>query len=260
MASRVKVVIAVVVVGLVAAAAGLWWYLRDDVPDEVDLASAVASVEDTEPTSATDTDGSNDATDAGVSGPPEATDPPAGVEGTWTVDTDSGEFDFESATGTFVGFRIQEELTLGSTTAVGRTGDVSGSITIDGTTLTEAHFEVDLTTITTDRDMRDSRVQGALDTTRFPTATFTLAGPVELGAGAADGAPVAVTVQGELTIHGVTRPVEIPLEAQLVADTVVVVGSVDITFADYGVEVPSAPIVVSADDHGLLELQILLTR
>ena len=53
----------------------------------------------------------------------------AGIEGAWTVDTETGEFDYETATGTFAGFRIQEELaSIGSTTAVGRTGDVSGSI------------------------------------------------------------------------------------------------------------------------------------
>jgi hypothetical protein len=36
------------------------------------------------------------------------------------VDTDSGTFDYENATGTFAGFRIQENLaSIGSTTAVG---------------------------------------------------------------------------------------------------------------------------------------------
>ena len=67
--------------------------------------------------------------------------------------------------------------------------------------------------------------------------------------------------RGELTIHGVTQTVTIPLQAQRVDDTiVVVVGSLDTVFADYGVEVPTAPIVVSADDHGPLELQLFFTR
>ena len=45
-----------------------------------------------------------------------------GIAGTWTVDTSIGEFSFEDSTGTFVGFRVQEELCgIGSTTAVGRT-------------------------------------------------------------------------------------------------------------------------------------------
>ena len=50
------------------------------------------------------------------------------------------------------------------------------------------------------------------------------------------------------------------LDAQLVEATVVVVGSTEIVFSDYGVTVPSAPIVVSVADRGTLELQLLLVK
>ena len=50
-----------------------------------------------------------------------------------------------------------------------------------------ATFEVDLTKITTNQSQRDSRVQSALETAEFPTATFTLGAPVPLGADAASG-------------------------------------------------------------------------
>ena len=52
----------------------------------------------------------------------------------------------------------------------------------------------------------------------------------------------------------------LPLEAQLVGDNIVVVGSLDIVFADYGVSVPSAPVVLSAEDEGVLELQLFFSR
>jgi polyisoprenoid-binding protein YceI len=249
----VKVVIGAVVAVLLVGGLGVWWFLKDDAPEEVSLESAVESVETTVPdSSAPDDTESTDTTGTVADG---------GVSGSWTVDTETGEFDFESATGTFAGFRIQEELSaIGSTTAVGRTGDVTGSITIEDTTLTEASFDVDLTTITTNESRRDDRVQSALATDEFPTGTFTLTEPVELGADAGAGDPVEVTAVGELTLHGVTVPVEIPLEAQLVDDTIVVVGSVDIVFSDFGVEVPSSPVVVSVEDHGIVEMQLLLAR
>ncbi len=57
-----------------------------------------------------------------------------------------------------------------------------------------------------------------------------------------------------------TQTVTFPLEAQLIGDTIVVVGSLDISFADYGVEVPASRIVVSVDDHGLIELQLFFSR
>jgi polyisoprenoid-binding protein YceI len=253
MQKRRKVLIgaaSAVVVLIAAAVAGIWWYLRDDAPDEVSLEAAVEQVESG--TTTTNGDGGATATTAPVDD--------GSISGSWTIDTESGEFDFESATGTFVGFRIEEELAVvGSTTAVGRTGDVTGSIEIDGTTLTAATFEVDVTTITTNDSRRDDRVQSALETGEFPTATFTLTEPVELGEGAANGDAISVVAVGELTIHGVTRAVQFPLEAQLTSGTVVVVGSLDIVFSDYDVEVPESQIVVSVEDNGVLELQFLLT-
>jgi polyisoprenoid-binding protein YceI len=133
-------------------------------------------------------------------------------------------------------------------------------MTIDGTTVTAGSFEVDLTTITTNDARRNGRVQEALETSRYPTATFTLTQPIELGADAATGADVTADAVGDLTIHGVTRQVTFPVQAKLVNGTAVVVGSFDLTFSDYGVEVPRSPVVLSVDDHGTLELQLLLVR
>ena len=243
MSTRARVLIAAGVVIAIAVGGGLWWFLRDDAPDEVSLEAAVDQVTDV-----TDTD----MTEAEA----EAT----GIEGTWTIDSETGEFDFETATATFAGFRVDEELSsIGANTAVGRTGEVSGSFTVDGGIVTEGGFEVDLTTLTTNQSLRDGRVQDALETSSFPTATFTLNEPIELPDGAAGGDPVSVTASGDLTVHGVTRTVDIALDAQLVNGTVVVVGSLDFALDDFDVEAPTAPAVVSVSDDAVLEFQLLLT-
>jgi polyisoprenoid-binding protein YceI len=245
MSKRAKVLIAVVA-ALAVVGGGLWWFLKDDAPDEVSLEDAVGQVEDDPDTTEAPTD------DTGAAD---------GITGTWTIDAESGDFDFETATGTFAGFRVQEELSgLGSATAVGRTGDVTGELTIDGSTVTDAAFEVDLTTITTNESRRDDRVQDALETGEFPTATFTLTEPIELGDGAGSGEAVSVTAVGDLAIHGVTERVEFPMEAQLVDDTVVLVGSIDRALSDFDVEAPESPVVLSVSDDFTLELQFLLTR
>ncbi len=64
----------------------------------------------------------------------------APLAGTWTV-----------GTGSTAGYRVDEVLFGQSTTAVGRTKEVTGSMTITGTTVTAANFSVDMTTITSDR-------------------------------------------------------------------------------------------------------------
>ncbi len=184
-----------------------------------------------------------------------------GVDGNWAVDTSVGEFNFENSTGTFVGFRVHEQLSgIGSTTAVGRTPAVSGTITIDGTKLTAANITADMTALTTNNSRRDRPAREALGTSQFPTATFVLTSPVDLGDAATTGAKTAVTATGDLTVHGVTKSVQIPLEAQLTGDTIVVVGSLDVAFSDFGVSAPTAPIVLSVDDHGQMELQLFFHR
>lgn len=240
---------------MIAVGAFVVWFLRDDAPDAVSIDAAAGQVTDQGATPETiDPAGTDD-------DPATESDTPGDISGTWNVDTSIGEFSYEDSTGTFVGFRVAEELAnIGSTEAVGRTPVVNGTLVIDGTTITEVSIEADMTAITTNERRRDDKVQSALDTGQFPTATFVLTEPIELDASALAGDVIAVDGTGELTIHGVTKTVTIPLEAQLIGDTIVVVGSLDIAFGDFGVSVPGAPVVLSAEDHGPLELQLFFTR
>ncbi len=266
------IVTTIAVVVLVAAGVGgIWWYLRDDSPSAPELESAVGQITTTTAAAATPastspaasdttTDPTIPAADGTVAAPATADAADAVVSGTWAVDTSIGEFSFEDSTGTFVGFRIDEELSgIGSTTAVGRTPTVTGTISFDGTTLATADIEADMTAIVTNESRRDDRVQDALETDEFPTATFTLTQPIDLGDAVNTGAPIAVDAAGDLTIHGVTTPVSLPLQAQLVGDTIVVVGSLGIDLSTYGVEAPSAPIVVSVSDQATIELQLFFS-
>jgi polyisoprenoid-binding protein YceI len=137
---------------------------------------------------------------------------------------------------------------------------VSGTFELDGSTLVAAEITADLSKIRTDRSKRDNKAKQALDTDNHPEATFTLVGPIDLGDLSGEGVEVEVSAPGTLTIKGVTNDVEVELAALLVSEIVTVVGTFDIVFADYGVEVPSAPIVLSVEDHGVVEIQLFLTR
>jgi polyisoprenoid-binding protein YceI len=245
------VVVAVVAILVLGAGAGLWFFLSGDEPEAVNLESAAAVVSTTVP--------SEDLPPA-PEGPVDPS-PGAGIDGTWTIDTSIGSFSFEDATSSFVGFRVAEELaSIGATEAVGRTPEVTGNIEIEGTTLVGGSFEADFTSIVSNDSRRDGKIQGALDTIQFPTGSFVLTEPVDLGGIPAEGESASVMATGDLTVHGITNPVQIPLEAQLVNDVIVVVGSFDIVFADYDVEAPSAAIVLSVEDQGTVELQLFFTR
>jgi len=248
--SRLKVIAVVGLVALVIGGYGLYRYFSGDAPDPVDLDRTVAAVTTTVADGSTTTPADGSAT----------TLADGGVEGSWTVDTSIGDFAFDDATASFAGFRVDEELAgIGAAEAVGRTPEVSGSIEITGTTLQAATIEADLTAIVSNEPRREAAIQRALDTSTNPLATFTLTSPVDFGEAAATGARISVTAVGDLTVNGVTNPVEIPIEAQLVEGNILVTGSLPIVFADYDVTAPRAPIVLSVADNGTLEFQLWLS-
>ena len=180
------------------------------------------------------------------------------IDGTWTVDTSIG--DISDGSSTFVGFRINEVLDPGGeTTAVGRTPDVSGQLDAAGTVIESFTIEADLTTLATDNTFRNGAIQRTLGTDQFPTASFVSTAPVDLGALPVEGEVFSATVPGTLTIKDISQDIEVELQAGRGGDTVVAVGTWPIEFADFEIDMPSAPIVVSVEDNGLLEWQVFFT-
>ena len=197
------------------------------------------------------------ATPSGASSQPLAS---GGISGTWNVDTSIGSFsDFSSS---FVGYRVQEQLaSIGANTAVGRTPNVSGSLTIDGTKVTAVTVTADLTSLQSDDHRRDGQLdRQGLQTGQFPTGTFRLTSPIDLGSVPADGQEIQVTAAGQLTLHGQTKDVQVPLKAKLTGSTIAVSGSLPIAFADYGIEKPNSFMVLTIADQGTMEFQLFFTH
>jgi polyisoprenoid-binding protein YceI len=188
---------------------------------------------------------STTATTAVASGSTAAAGPSgAAFDGTWKV-----------SSGSTVGYRVQEVLFGQSNTAVGRTTSVTGQFAATGASITSGTFTVDMTSVTSDKSMRDRQFQGRImETSTFPTAGFELTKPIDLGSLPADGATKPASATGKLTLHGLTRTVTIPLSATRSAGTVEVAGQLPITFAEWNISNPSFGGTVTTEDHGTLEL------
>lgn len=192
-------------------------------------------------------------TGASASSSPAASPFDGDVAGTWSVAAES-----------VAGYRVRERLASLSaeSDAVGRTSDVVGSITLESdgttTTLTGGTLTVDTTTIASDEGRRDNRLRTeGLQTDSFPTASFTITSPVEVPAAALGGAASDVTLTGDLTLHGVTRSVSIPAQAQLVNGTIQVAGSITFPLADFDITAPNVGgFILSIADEGTLEFQV----
>jgi polyisoprenoid-binding protein YceI len=219
------VVLVVLVVG------GTWLYINVIEGDPPDRLTLEATSDD--PTSTT----SAGASSAGA------------VDGAWTV-----------GSGSVAGYRVKEVLFGQSTEAVGRTTDVTGSVTIGGTAVSAAKVTVDLTTVSSDQSRRDGQFHGRImNTAAFPTAIFTLIEPADFGSVPTDETVLTVEAIGKLRLHGKTKTVTVQLQAKKTATGIEVAGNIPVVFADYDIPNPTfGP--AQTDDHGEIEFLLLLTR
>jgi polyisoprenoid-binding protein YceI len=222
------------------ATAGTWLYLnvfRDDAPERLTLREPSGGA------------ASSTTTAAAAGAGDEAAGAGQGVDGTWTV-----------AAGSQAGYRVQEVLFGQSATAVGRTEDVTGEISVVGSRVASGSFTVDMTTVRSDESRRDNQFRGRImDVASYPKSTFRLTSPVEVGRLPADGEAVTVEATGELTLRGTTRPVTFDLEAQRSGPSIRVAGSIPIVFEEWGIPNPSfGP--AETEDNGELEFLLVLSR
>ena len=182
----------------------------------------------------------------------------ADITGTWIVDTTIGSFGIDESTSSFVGFRIQEVLArgIGEVTAVGRTPRVDGTLNFVEGSLVKAEITADLTELRTDRSMRDSKVQSALNTSTHPNAVFILDGEISV----TNEQTIESVVSGSLTVNGLTNQIDVELQGQLVGQIITVVGKFEVSLSDYQVEAPSAPIVASVEDEAIVEFQLFFVE
>ncbi len=230
-----KLIGVVVVVALVAVGAFVWYFFIRD--DSVEKATAECDPAPCEASTVEDTDGE------------------------WAIDGDA-------STGTIV---ITETIGgIADHQAEGRTGPLSGSVTVEGTQVTAADVTVDMTGL----EFTDSppganvanranamRDQG-LQTGQFPEATFALTAPIEVGDALTSGETITASATGDLTIHGVTNPVTFDVDVAADGDTFRVTPSdfVPVALADYGMTVQAPPFVADIADEGSFDFLLVLAQ
>ena len=277
-----KLILAILTLTAGSILAIWWFFIRDDAPPPPDIQSAVQIATAAQNTSTT----TAVPTSTVASTVPESTVPTTSLDqttttqleqeesqetpdeleldeigaitGTWMVDTTIGSFGIDESTSSFVGFRIKEVLArgIGEVTAVGRTPELDGSIEFEKGFLSRTEIVADLTKLRTDRSMRDSKVQSALNTSTHPQAVFVLEESIPI----TDNGSIESTASGFLTVNGLTNPVKADFQAQLVGSIMTVVGTFEVNLSDYEVEAPSAPVVVSVEDTAIVEFQLFFVE
>jgi polyisoprenoid-binding protein YceI len=161
-------------------------------------------------------------------------------------------------------YRIREQL-VGldlPNDAVGATSDITGGIGVDGNgkiIAGESKFIINVTSLKSDRDRRDSFVKrNVLKTDQYPTVEFV---PTEFK-GLPKRLPTSGThtfdVLGNLAVRGVTRPTTWHVTAQAANGQVTGKAFTQFTFADFAIDQPRVPVLLSVADSIKLEYDFTL--
>jgi polyisoprenoid-binding protein YceI len=151
-------------------------------------------------------------------------------------------------------------------TAKGSTTDITGTfyLTEDGLDLDpelESSFTVDLTTITSDKEMRDRRVQNdALQTGQFPTATFVATSVTGYDPSIPDGEEQTLMLTGTMDLHGVQKEITWEVKARRDGDVITALATVNFAYADFNITPPNIAGFVSVEDDVTLQVQIVAQR
>lgn len=234
--------VCLVAVGTTAAFAGPVIYRDFFAPPPADVPTL--TIDDSDLGGATDGGaGESSGGDAATSADP------ADFSGDWVI-----------ADGSQAGYRVDEVLNGTDVTVTGRTSDVSGTVTVDGLTVTAATIEIDVASIATDSGSRDAYFRDqALRVSEHPTAVFELAESITADNAPEPGVPVEHEITGDLTIAGVTQSVDFSAQLRLDDGAVRIAGQVPIVFADYGVQAPSLGFV-KVESEGFVEFDLVFQQ
>lgn len=222
---RLPLVLGAALLALVVAAVAVWYFvIRSDSPSKLSLSSTPTSV-----------------------GPAA----PGSLTGTWVPGPMS-----------VAGYRMREKLASipAPSEAVGRTSSITGEVRVEesGTKVTvpSARFEVNVQTLKSDQSRRDSAIKrSGLETDKFPAATFVTTQPIQT-----DTTANKVDATGDLTLHGVTKRVTIPLDVRLNGNQIEMVGAIAFPCSDFGMQPPSIAGFVTVESQATMEVSLVLTK
>ena len=140
---------------------------------------------------------------------------------------------------------------------VGTTHEATGSET-GGSSVDSVHgwVEAPVATLATGNDRRDRDLRKTMQVDKYPTMRFELerAETADAGAGADS---VAAVLHGKLTIHGVTRDVDIPAGLVFTTSDVRVRGSIPLALTDYKVSGLTRFLgILAMDEHIVVHIDV----
>jgi polyisoprenoid-binding protein YceI len=163
--------------------------------------------------------------------------------------------------------KVEEHLAVNliNTDAVLTSNGVDGTVTLaaDGSVAPDSKIVVDMTRLQSDQSLRDRWIElFGIETAKFKTATFVPQTATGLPAPLPASGQWTFTLDGMLTVHGVTKPASWKATATRTGRDLTGSATTLIHWADFNVEKPQAAVsqVVSVSDDIRLELKFVGTQ
>ncbi len=145
--------------------------------------------------------------------------------------------------------------------AVGETSDVAGLIKFnpDGEISSDASkITVDLRTLKSDENKRDRFLRSrSLESNVFPTAEFVVKELPGLEWPLPKEGEASFQIVGDMTVHGLTRPMTWEATAQFSEDSFSGIAKTSFTFGEFDIDVPRVRLVLSVEETMRFELDFL---
>ena len=246
--------LAVVVIAAGIGAIGAIQLLRSD---DAELLTEAPQIPTPSATSAVATVTST----TGVTPTPAATTTTPSASPTAAATAQAGTLHFVIDSGSSAKYVVREKLAAlpVSSDAVGTTSSITGDIFLTPAGLATGQtssFKVDLRTLKTDEALRDRFVGDmTLQTGRFPFAEFVVTGVTPFPANYVDGTEVSINITGNMTIHGVTKPLTFASKARRAGNALTGIADVDFKMGDFGITPPDVRLAKAEDG---VHLQIVI--
>ncbi len=171
-----------------------------------------------------------------------------------------------ASTGNEARYRVREQLAGVDfpNDAIGVTHAVTGQIVLgpDGSVQpTDSRITIDLRPLTSDKERRDGYVQRRLlETDTYPNATLALTAIRGLPSPLPTSGTFTGTLEGQLTIRGVTRPTTWTAEITATPTGFTGTAKTSFTFDQFELTKPRVAVVLSVEDTIALEYDFTLVR
>lgn len=201
---------------------------------------------------------------ASASTPRSTTSPPTRTDETAPASTPTA-LSLKIRSGSEARYRVKEQLAGRNlpNDAVGVTTDVMGTIAFDvkGRIVAEqSRITVDVSTLKSDASPRDRYIRNSsLESNIFPVALFKAMATEGLSWPIPTSGEYAFQLLGEMTVHGVTKPLTWDVTAQFGDSRVTGQAKTSFKFGYFDMTIPRAFIVVSVEDNVQLEIDLQAT-